>query len=76
MPTGQNSGTISRVAVDKGAVWWDGADNGNVWRVDAETGKVLSAVRVTPGLAATTDILPVSLAAGADGVWVTVGFGP
>jgi streptogramin lyase/predicted Ser/Thr protein kinase len=76
MPTGQNSGTITRVAIDKGAVWWDGADNGNVWRVDPKTGKIVSAVRVTPGLAATTDILPVSVAAGADGVWVTVGFGP
>ncbi len=76
MPSGENSGTITRVAVDKGAVWWDGADNGNVWRVDPETGEILSVARVTPGLAATTDILPVSLAAGADGVWVTVGFGP
>jgi predicted Ser/Thr protein kinase len=76
MPKGQNSATLSRVAVDKGSVWWDGADNGNVWRVDPKTGKIVSAVRVTPGLAATTDILPVSLAAGADGVWVTVGFGP
>jgi len=28
------------------------------------------------GLKATADILPVSIAAGADGVWVTVGFGP
>lgn len=76
MPKGENTATLSRVAVDKGAVWWDGADNGNVWRVDPATGKILSAVRVTRGLAATTDILPVSIAAGADGVWVTVGFGP
>jgi len=76
MPRGETSGTMTRVAVGRGAVWWDGADNGHVWRIDPETGKIVSAVRVTPGLAATTDILPVSLAAGADGVWVTVGFGP
>jgi hypothetical protein len=76
MPTGQNSGTISRVAVDDRSVWWDGADNGIVWRVDPGTGKIVSALHVTQGLKATADILPVSIAAAADGVWVTVGFGP
>ena len=76
MPKGENTATLSRVSVDKGAVWWDGADNGNVWRVDPETGKIVSTVHLTGGLRSTTDILPVSIAAGADGVWVTVGFGP
>jgi hypothetical protein len=28
VPTGQTSGTLTRVAVDKGAVWCDGAENG------------------------------------------------
>ncbi len=76
MPRGHNSATLTRVAVGRGAVWWDGADDGTVWRVDPKSGDITDAIRVTHGLRATADILPLALTADADAVWVTVSYGP
>ena len=76
MPRGHNSATLTRVAVGRGAVWWDGADDGTVWRVDPNSGDITDAIRVTQGLRATADILPLALTADADAVWVTVSYGP
>jgi streptogramin lyase len=76
LPTGQNSGTTTRVTVGRGAVWWEAPDAGAVYRVDPGSDRIVSAVHVTPPIRATADAEPVSLAAGVDAVWVTVTFGP
>jgi serine/threonine protein kinase/streptogramin lyase len=75
LPKGQGSGTTTRVAVGRGSVWWEAPDAGVVYRVDPGSGRIVSAVHVTPPLRATADAEPVSVAAGADAVWVTVTFG-
>jgi streptogramin lyase len=75
MPSGYLSGTLTRVAVGRGAVWWSGADAGTVWRVDPQTNKIVSTIRVTP-TAGTLQVEPVMLSTGAGAVWVTVTYGP
>ena len=71
-----STATLTRVAVGRGAVWWDGADDGTVWRIGPRSGDITDAIRVTQGLRATADVLPLALTADADAVWVTVSYGP
>jgi hypothetical protein len=63
------SGTL---AVADGAVWWNGANSGLVWRVDPRTRRIDSTIQVTPPLESFSDFVPVGIATGADGAWVTV----
>jgi virginiamycin B lyase len=59
------------LAVGEGSVWWNGYLDGTVRRVDPATGKIVATVRVTPA-GFQSDRVPLAIAAGAGGVWVTV----
>jgi serine/threonine protein kinase len=59
------------IAVGEDSVWWNGYLDGTVRRVDPATGKIVATVRVTPA-AFQSERVPLAIAAGAGGVWVTV----
>jgi serine/threonine protein kinase len=76
--TGTYGGGAANLAAGAGSVWWNGTDTGTMWRVDPHSGEIVSTTRITtpideqnpPSLLALFE--PLSTAAGADGVWVSV----
>jgi hypothetical protein len=76
VPGAQNESEASRIAIGRGAVWWIGGDSGIVWRVDPQRSKIVSTIRLTPPVDSFGDFEPFGLAAGAEGVWVTVTTAP
>jgi streptogramin lyase len=75
-PESYGSSLNSTLAVDDGAVWWNGADAGTIWRVDSKTGEIVSSIRLTAPYEDVSDFEPLGIAAGAGGVWVTVSITP
>ncbi len=74
-PAASSDTPLTRVALGKHAVWWNGAA-GTIWRVDPLTERIVQAIHITPAPAFPPDIAPLGIAAGENAVWTTVTIGP